>query len=79
MEVFGYGEEKMEFHTVVYKLKDHLYDPQPIEIMFEIPVSGGKKGFTEQNHYYEMIVNDYSSTQSAHLDFLINCNYDFFA
>ena len=34
IEVFG--EEKMEFHQIISKLKDHLYEVDPIIMEFEI-------------------------------------------
>jgi len=37
-EVLGcpIGEEKLEFHQAVYRLKDHLHDVPPLELNFEI-------------------------------------------
>lgn len=34
MEIFG--DEKQEFYHIVNKLKDHLFDVDPIELNFEI-------------------------------------------
>ena len=34
MDIFG--EEKIEFHSVIARLKDHLFETDPIELNFEI-------------------------------------------
>lgn len=38
-EVFG--EDKVEFHNAIFKLKEHLLEVQPIELNFEIKTTRG--------------------------------------
>lgn len=39
-EIFGcqIGEEKLEFHQAVFRLKDHLFDVSPVELNFEVNI-----------------------------------------
>jgi len=76
LEVFG--EDKLEFHTLVFKLKEHLHDVLPLELGFEILTKRGAPQSTV--HFYDLPAFQYrTQSQKEQLDFLINCNYDFFA
>jgi hypothetical protein len=77
-EVFGcgVGEEKLDFHQAVFRLKDHLYDFQPIELTFDINMHTK----TVSTSYYELPVYEYGGgNHKEQIEFLINCDYDFFS
>ena len=44
-EVFGcgVGDEKLDFHQAVFRLKDHLYDVPPVELIFDINLQQASK------------------------------------
>ena len=56
-----FGEEKMEFYNVISKLKEHLFEINPLELDFEI--YSKKAPAPVQNFYYEMPVFVYSDSQ----------------
>lgn len=67
----------MEFHTAIFKLKEHLFEVQPIELSFEIQT---KRGAPQSAiYFYDLPALEHkSNSQRDQVDFLINCNYDFF-
>ena len=71
----GAGEEKLEFHQAVYRLKDHLYDLPPIELTLEVKLDEKQPELT----VYELPVFEYGGgNHHEQIEFLINCDYDFF-
>eukprot|EP00347_Sterkiella_histriomuscorum_P018284 403346097 len=75
LEIFG--DDKVEFHNAIFKLKDHLFEVQPIELNFEIKTTRGTPQVVY--HFYDMSVFEYhTESQKEQIEFLINCNYDFF-
>jgi chromatin remodeling complex protein RSC6 len=56
-EIFGcgVGEEKLEFHQAVFRLKDHLYDLPPIELALEVDFGDKLPNFI----VYELPVFEY--------------------
>ena len=73
----GIGEEKLEFHQAVFRLKDHLTDMPPIELAFDVNVSG-KQGGPADVTVYELPVFEHGGHHKEQIDFLVNCDYDFF-
>ena len=76
-EIFGcgVGEEKLEFHQAVFRLKDHLYDLPPIELALEVNFGDKLPNFI----VYELPVFEYGGgNHREQIEFLINCDYDFF-
>lgn len=70
-------EDKMEFHNCVFKLKDHLFEVEPVELNFEVHSKRGHESLTHL--FYDMPVYEHhTSSHKEQIDFLINCNYDFF-
>lgn len=57
VEIFG--EDKFEFHNAIFKLKEHLYEVQPLELTIEIKPHTLKEGQEEegarvQRHFYDL-------------------------
>ena len=76
-EIFGcgVGEEKLEFHQAVFRLKDHLYDLPPIELALEVNFVDKLPNFI----VYELPVFEYGGgNHREQIEFLIKCDYDFF-
>ena len=76
-EIFGcgVGEEKLEFHQAVFRLKDHLYDLPPIELSLDVNFGDNQPNFI----VYELPVFEYGGgNHREQIEFLINCDYDFF-
>ncbi len=71
------GEEKLEFHQAVFKLKDHLSDVPPLELSFDVQVTQNTKGQPDV-YFYELPVFEYSASRTKQIDFLVKCDYDFF-
>lgn len=54
------GEEKLEFHQAVFRLKEHLSDVPPIELNFEVNVNAPvNKGTPPDVVIYELPVYEY--------------------
>jgi chromatin remodeling complex protein RSC6 len=63
LEIFG--EEKIEFSSLMFKLKDHLFDITPVELTYEINLKRTPRDSVSsdsgiQTHYYDLPVNLYS-------------------
>jgi hypothetical protein len=39
----GVGDEKLDFHQAVFRLKDHLYDVPALELTFEVNLNQAQK------------------------------------
>ena len=77
MDVFQ--DEKIEFHTAVFRLKDHLFEASPIELSFEIQPKQLRTSPQSSILFYDLPVFEYyTQSQKEQIEFLVNCNYDFF-
>lgn len=74
MEVFG--EEKIEFNNLINRLKEHLFEVDPIELNFEILPKKFQNAV--QCFYYDLPVYIYSDSQREQIEFLLKANYEFF-
>ena len=77
-EVFGCaeGEEKLEFHQAVFRLKPHLQDIPPLELVFDLHVC--QKSDAPDTFIYELPVFEHGGNHKEQIDFLVKCDYDFF-
>ena len=74
-----FQDEKIEFHTAVFRLRDHLFEPSPIELTFEISPKQLKLNSQPTLIFYDLPVFEYhTQSQREKIEFLVNCSYDFF-
>ena len=59
--IFG-GNDKIQFHQIMEKLQDHLFEVDPIVIEFEIGKESGEEGRNIQKKWYETQVDCFSSS-----------------
>lgn len=78
-DVFGcaVGEEKLEFHQAVFRLKPHLQDIPPLELVFDMHVC--QKSEVPDTYIYELSVFEHGGNHKEQIDFLVKCDYDFFS
>jgi hypothetical protein len=74
------GKEKLEFHEIVSKLRLHLSDIPPLELSFDVNVHAPipKQAPQADCYYYDMTVYEYGGHHREYIEFLVNCDYDFY-
>lgn len=64
-------------------MKDHLSDIPPLELSFDILVHSPlpKQGQAPQSdfYYYDLTVFEHGGHHREYIDFLVNCDYDFYS
>jgi len=70
------GQEKLEFHQAVQRLKAHLEDITPLELVFDLHVT--QKSDAPDTFIYELPVHEHGGSHKEQIDFLVKCDYDFF-
>ena len=64
------GQDKIQFHQIMSKLSQHLWEIEPITLEFEIDRE-------EQFKKYVLPVECFSESQSKFIDFIQKHNYEF--
>lgn len=72
-----FGTEKIQFHQLMEKLKNHLFDVDPITIEFEIGKEAQQEG-SVQSKWFQLPVECFSESQQKLVDFIAKYNYEFF-
>ncbi|TNV80672.1 hypothetical protein FGO68_gene14294 [Halteria grandinella] len=77
------GKERLEFSEIVFRLKDHLTDIPPLELSFDVnvhsPVPKMGQAPTTDAFYYDLTVFEHGGHHKEYIDFLVNCEYDFYS
>lgn len=71
-----FGTEKIQFHQLMEKLKNHLFDVDPVQIEFEIGREAPEHGAV-QSKWYQLPVECFSESQQKLVDFISKYNYEF--
>lgn len=74
ISIFG-GKEQIQFHQIMEKLSNHLFEVQPV--VFEFMIGSQSDCGSIQRRFFNLQVECFSESQQRQIDFLTKYNYEF--